>query len=167
MARVMLRRWPNMPLFPAYLDLETRRLRITLYVNANAAGAPPCVGNYSVVRRALFALYRIDDELWLRVDDDEYRVTSEMRATLVEGPEPANWVPGFLRRRRAVFTLVDGTTRIIQLWNRRPPAQTILPAMYYDEEDEDFLLFLTNVLGQPGRRELVYRSGGHRSARST
>jgi len=161
MTRALLRRWPNMPLLPAFLDLETRRVRIMPYIRPTDASARPCVGNYSVMRGVLFAVYRIDDALWLRVGDEEYPVTADMHATLVEGAEPPGWVPAFLRRRRAVFTLVVGTTQIIELTYRRPAAQTILPAMYYDDEDEDFLLFLANVLGRPGKRDLVYRPRGH------
>jgi hypothetical protein len=111
-------------------------------------------GSFSIVDEVMVALYRIHGVLYFRIADQEFEVTDNISSTLkCDGSN------------RKFGLLKDGHV-LVDLTYLTPESQfqlSIDPTPFVEEEHFDFLLFVHNVLGEPGRRERVWNGPSSRN----
>jgi|SRR5687768_8586684 len=103
-------------------------------------------GSFSIVNEMMVSLYRVHGGLYFRVGDQVFQVTDDTTSTLeTDG-----------KNRR--FRLLERENVLVDLTYLTPELEiplSIDPTPFVEEEDFDFLLFVHNVLTQPGRRNGV------------
>ena len=103
-------------------------------------------GSFSIVNEMMVSLYRVHGGLYFRVGDQVFQVTDDTTSTLeTDG-----------KNRR--FRLLERENVRVDLTYLTPELEiplSIDPTPFVEEEDFDFLLFVHNVLTQPGRRNGV------------
>ena len=103
-------------------------------------------GSFSIVNEMMVSLYRVQGGLYFRVGDQVFQVTDDTTSTLeTDG-----------KNRR--FRLFEREKVLVDLTYLTPELEiplSIDPTPFVEEEDFDFLLFVHNVLTQPGRRNRV------------
>jgi len=103
-------------------------------------------GSFSIVNEMMVSLYRVHGGLYFRVGDQVFQVTDDTTSTLeTDG-----------KNRR--FRLLERENILVDLTYLTPELEiplSIDPTPFVEEEDFDFLLFVHNVLTQPGRRNGV------------
>jgi hypothetical protein len=108
-------------------------------------------GLFMVVDDHLVCLFRLDGTLWFRFDDRLIAITEAMHASW-DLFEKDRQLRGRFRLRRNDETLLDFEHAAFC-------GRTIIPGddtPFVTEEDYDFMLFITNVLQEPGRRQRFF-----------
>jgi hypothetical protein len=137
----------------AKLDSPSGELAILSKAESPEARSAFKVGRFTYVDGRMVCLFRLDLELWVRVGDFVIRVDDEVRATWdVEGPRPSGPLRGRFRVERAGTTVLDFEHEPFQDRKIIPGDDT----PFVDEEDYDFMLLISRVLGEPRRRAAFY-----------
>jgi hypothetical protein len=105
------------------------------------------VGTFSVINEIMVSFYRLNGILYFRVADQKFEVTEEVISTLA--------ISGNNRK----FRLLKGDDVVVDVTYSTPELEiplSIDPTPFVEEEDFDFLLFVHNVLTQPGRRNRIW-----------
>ena len=108
----------------------------------------PIQGSFSEVEGRHTYLYRERGLLFFGLDDNLFEVTDDTIAVIER-----------LNKNMNRFNLIQGSNILISVDYYRPknfPPLGLDPTPFAEEEDYDFLLFVTNVLGDQGRRKRVY-----------
>ena len=104
-------------------------------------------GSFSLVNEMMVSLYRIHGDLYFRIPDQEFELTDDISSTLE--------TDGNKRK----FRLLNGEKVLVDLTYLIPESEiplSIDPTPFVEEEHFDFLLFVNNVLTEPGRRNRVW-----------
>lgn len=130
------------------VDLETRVLR-----KQNKSAYPDfslsdISGSFAEADDHLLALYRIDGQLVLRVDEKEFPIDT---ATQVIRKRGFNDVSMMVRKGGEAATVFVGRAQVA---STRDYMDT---TPFVDAEEEDYCLFVHNVLNDPQRRQDIYR----------
>lgn len=105
------------------------------------------VGRFSFINEMMVSLYRIHGVLYFRITDQEFELTEDTSSTLE--------TDGNNRK----FRLLQGEEVLVDISYLTPELEiplSIDPTPFIEEEHFDFLLFVHNVLTQPGRRNRVW-----------
>ena len=102
-------------------------------------------GTFSIINAMMMSLHRIDGVLYFRSGNQEFEITDDIRSTLET------------RRKYRKFRLLKGNNLLVDVKYLTPKFQRLSfdPTPFVEEEDFDFLLFVHNVLTEPGRRSRV------------
>ena len=100
-------------------------------------------GFYSILSEVFFALFRSGNQLYVRIGDTQIELTEDVKVT-VSGP-PEN----------RLITLIANGTRISHTYSLSSAsiAGDITP--FVEDEDSDFGLFLSNIVGSPERQAIL------------
>ncbi len=104
-------------------------------------------GTFSIINEMLVSFYRVHGVLYLRIADQEFELTNDTSSALE--------TDGNYRK----FRLLKGKNVLVDLTYLLPELEiplSIDPTPFVEEENFDFLLFVHNVLSQPGRRDRVW-----------
>jgi len=104
-------------------------------------------GCFSTVNETIVSLYRVHGDLYFGIGDQEFQVKDDTTSTLETHG----------RSRR--FRLLERESVLVELNYLSPELEIPLsldPTPFVEEEHFDFLLFVHNVLTQPGRRNRVW-----------
>lgn len=108
----------------------------------------PISGSYSIVGQILLALYRKNGDLYVWIDTKAFPISDTVSSALIQEGD------------QRVFRLLDNE-RLIATFRYLPSVSEVPmeldPTSFVEEEDFDFVLFIHNVLTDPGRRERVYK----------
>ncbi|HEX6715739.1 MAG TPA: hypothetical protein VF088_01435 [Pyrinomonadaceae bacterium] len=107
-------------------------------------------GGYSIVNGILVCLYRVDNGLYFRLGEEDYKITDTVTSILVR------------ENGYRLFQLMQNENLLVNFRYRSPLYEVPLnmdPTAFIDEEDFDFFLFVHNVLAQGDRRYRVYNQG--------
>ena len=104
-------------------------------------------GSFALINEMMVSLYRIHGVLYFRIADQEFEVTDEISSTLE--------TDGNNRK----FRLLNRENVLVDLTYPIPESEiplSIDPTPFVEQEDFEFLLFVHNVLTEPGRRNRVW-----------
>ncbi|MBA3241759.1 MAG: hypothetical protein H0T60_11085 [Acidobacteria bacterium] len=104
-------------------------------------------GGYSIVNGVMCSLYKVGGGLYLRVGEQAFEITDDVKATLNRSA------------KKHTFQLLRNENLLLEFIYPPPKLDIPLaddPTPFIEEEDFDFLLFVTNVLNDKGRRQRVY-----------
>ena len=104
-------------------------------------------GSFSLINEMVVSLYRIHGILYFRIGDREFELTDDISSTVE--------TDGNYRK----FRLLNGENVLVDLTYLIPESEIPLstdPTPFVEEEHFDFLLFVNNVLTEPGRRNRVW-----------
>lgn len=103
-------------------------------------------GGYSIVNGMIVCLYRVDNALYFRLGEEEFKIADDATSILVH------------ENGYRLFQLVQNGNLLVNFRYRSPvyEVSNIDPTPFIDEEDFDFFLFVHNVLNQGDRRHRVY-----------
>lgn len=104
-------------------------------------------GSFSIINEMMVSLYRIHGVLYFRIANQEFELTDDISSALE--------TDGNYRK----FRLLKGENVLVDLTYLTPESEiqlSIDPTPFVEEEHFDFLLFVHNVLTEPGRRNRVW-----------
>ena len=104
-------------------------------------------GSFSLINEMMVSLYRTRGNLYFRIADQEFELTDEVSSRLEVG--------GVGRK----FRLLKGENVLVELTYSTPEFEIPLsndPTPFVEQEHFEFLLFVHNVLTDPGRRNRVW-----------
>ncbi len=131
----------------AELDPDTGTYRFLSRKEQPELATTQSCGGYSLIDGTMVSLYRVDGVLYFRVGDQNFKLTDDVTSKLTR------------EVNKQVFWLLEGGP--LFKFEYVPTDQDIPlsmdPTPFVEEEDFDFLLFVHNVLAEPGRRHRVYR----------
>lgn len=109
-------------------------------------------GLFAYVDEHLVCLFRLDGTLWFRFDDRLIAVTDDLTAQwdLFKGPDG---------RFRGSFRIEQSGKPLFSFEHLAFQGRKIIPGdatPFVTEEDYDFMLFITNVFQEPGRRHRFF-----------
>jgi hypothetical protein len=105
------------------------------------------VGRFSIINEMMVSLYRINGVLYFRIGDQEFELTDNVSSTLETDGNNRDFQ---LLKSEEVLVDLRYLTRESEI------PLSIDPTPFVEEEHFDFLLFVHNVLTQPGRRDRVW-----------
>jgi hypothetical protein len=117
-------------------------------VSGNAAETIETSGWYSQLAGQLVSLFAFAGDLYLRLNEKPYRLDESRRVEYSRHENESNLT--LLERGQIIATLSYAPVEI------SPPLDED-PTGFIDEEDFDFGLFLSNVLENPARREILLK----------
>lgn len=152
-ARTFFRKDENMILachdiFDQLAELEPSDLSVRLLSRRHHPElTASIVGRFSIINEMMVSLYRMHGVLYFRIADQKFELTEDTSSTLE--------TDGNNRK----FRLLQGEKVVVDLSYLTPELEiplSIDPTPFVEEEHFDFLLFVHNVLIQPGRRNRLW-----------
>ena len=131
----------------ARLSLDTGEVSFVSKHSDPALKAAVTSGGYSIVNGVMCSLYKVGGGLYLRVGEQALEITDEVEARLDRSP------------KKHTFQLLRDGKLLLEFIYSPPKSDIPLaddPTPFIEEEDFDFLLFVTNVLKDKSRRQRVY-----------
>jgi hypothetical protein len=141
------------------LDSSTGEIDFLSRTQVPAGPARTLRGIFSRIDGHFVVFFRMGEDLALRIDAREFRLTRSTSAVLTSRKEGGVMGVGGVVWNR--FKLVYDGDLLLELVYRAPRRSLpgwIDPTPFVEEEHFDVFRFVTNVLISPERRELVFRS---------
>lgn len=132
----------------AKLNLATGELKNLSLLEAFRARKLPICGVYAVIEGSNVCLYRFDNKLCLRVGKQQFDISEHTRVRLTH-----------VKQQQQRFQLMHGDAIVLDMISSRPiidPPLSVDSTPFVEKEDFDFMLFITNVISDIGRRHRVF-----------